>query len=191
MDTEVVGPDAYGNDAYRQLYDTIMNDAGKGVLIERSKLVLKPEIPLFIFSVRLINEPVQLHISDAASVRQENKDVYLAISDERYAPEILSQLWGKYGRAKVEQQTRFDIVVSKAKEKDIMELPIASGEEAKKEIIGAMWRAMPEGIKVRHNISEKNVITIVATEEKMLPDMIEEGEVIHKEMLAKGGSKDV
>lgn len=190
MNTEVVGTDSYGNEAYKTLYETIMFDAGKSVLIEKTKLVLKPEVPLFIFSVRLINEPTQKHISDAASVRQEGRDVFLTISDERYAPDILAKLWAKYGRSNVDQQTRFDLAIAKAKEEDVSSMPISSGEEVKKEIIGAIWRAMPEGIKARHNISEKNVITIVATEEKMTPEFIEEGMQVHKSML-KGGKADV
>jgi putative methanogenesis marker protein 17 len=184
MDVDVSGTDPYGNDAYKALFETIMNDIGVALVIEKAKIVLKPEVPLFIFSVRLANEPRKLTISDAASLRQEGDDVHMSISDEKYAPDILSHLWKRYGRSKVDQQTRFDLVVSGAKEDEISVMQISSGEEAKKEIIGALWRAMPEGIKVRHNLSESSVITIIATEEIMMPEMIAEGTEVHKSMLA-------
>ena len=41
---------------------------------------------------------------------------------------------------------------------------------------------MPEGIKARHNISDGSVITIVATEEMILPEMVEEGMTLHKSL---------
>ena len=40
-------------------------------------------------------------------------------------------------------------------------------------------------IKARHNISDGSVITIVATEEMILPEMVEEGKEVHKSL---GGS---
>jgi len=180
MNIDVSGSDPYACEAYGHLFETIMNDVGKAILIDKAKLVLNPEIPLFIFSVRLVNEPVNKVVTDAASLRQDGQDVHMSISDEKYAPEILSQLWRKYGRDRVEQQTRFDLVVYGAKEEDIADLQISSGAEAKKEIIGAMWRAMPEGIKNRHNISDGNIITIVATEEIMTPEQKAMGMEIHK-----------
>ena len=182
MNVDVYGSDEYACNAYKLLFDTIMNDVGKAILVDKATLVLKPEIPLFIFSVRLVNELVSKTVSDAASVRQDGKETHLCIDDEKFAPEILSQLWKKYGRDNVEQQTRFDLVVNGGDETDINNMLISSGEESKKEIIGALWRAMPEGIKSRHNISDANVITIVATEEIIQPDMIEEGKKIHREL---------
>ena len=182
MEVEVTGSDPYACSAYKTLFETIMNDVGKAILIERAKLVLKPEIPLFLFSVRLVNEPVSKTIFDVASLRQEGNETHLSISDEKYAPEILSQLWKNYGRDNVDQQTRFDLVVVGGDEEKIKDFLVSSGEETKKEIVGALWRAMPEGIKARHNISDGNVITIVATEEMILPEMIEEGMELHKSL---------
>lgn len=182
MQVEVTGSDQDANVAYKALFETIMNDVGKATLLEKASLVLKPEIPLFIFSVKLINEPVSKTVADASSLRQEGKDVYLSISNEKYAPDILAQLWKQYGRDHVEQQTRFDLIVTGGKEEEVANLLISSGEEVKQEIIGALWRAMPEGIKARHNISSGGNITIVATEEMMRPEMIEEGIKVHKSL---------
>ena len=144
MDVEVTGSDPYACPAYKVLFETIMNDVGKAVLIEKAKLVLKPEIPLFLFSVKLVNEPVSKTISDVASTRQEGNETHLSISDEKYAPEILSQLWKNYGRDNVDQQTRFDLVVTGGDEDKIKDLLVSSGEEARKEIIGALWYQMAD-----------------------------------------------
>jgi putative methanogenesis marker protein 17 len=182
MEIEVTGTDEYGNEAYKTLFDTIMNDVGKALIIDKVKLVLRPDIPMFIFSVRLINEPGVKTIADAADLRPEGSELHMSISEERYAPAILSQLWKKYGRDNIDQQTRFDLIVHGGDEKTVSEMVIDSGDESKKEVIGALWRVLPEGIKARHNISERNIITILATEEIVKPEMKEEAQRVHDSM---------
>lgn len=182
METVIEGTETFGNDAYRTLFESIMSDVGKAVHIEKAKLVLKPEVPFFVFSLRLKAEPESKKISDVASVRGESDNVFVTISDERYAPEILSQLWKKYTRENVEQHTRFDIVVRSASAGEIESLEVSSGEEAIREIVGALWRAIPEGIKARHNLGSGKVVTVMATEECIQSWMKEEAAALHASM---------
>ncbi|MDD2532413.1 MAG: methanogenesis marker 17 protein [Candidatus Methanomethylophilaceae archaeon] len=185
MKIEATGTDPYGCEAYKDLFRVIMSDIGKGILIDEARMMLRPEVPLFIFSVMLKAEPDNKTISDAASLRKEGDDVFITISDERYAPSILSQLWKRYTRARVDQQTRFDIVIEGADMDEVAAIEISSGEETKKEILGAIWRSMPEGIRVRFNQTDGRVLTIMATEEIVRPEMKEEARKMHAEMLAK------
>jgi len=165
MEIEVTGPDKYGCDAYGELFKGAMSEAGKAVSLEKACLYLDPETPLFVFSVILRNQPESKTIADVVSIRTEGNDVHITISDENFAPEVLSSLWRMYGRDRVDQQTRFDIKIENADEDVIAKIEVASGEDAKQEIIGALWRVLPEGIKARYNISEGRMITIAATEE--------------------------
>ena len=190
MDIEVIAEDKFGGGSYRDLFIEIMSDVGKAVQMEKALLVLKPEIPLFIFSVRLRAEPVSKTVTDAANIRAESGTVYITITEERYAPDILRELWAKYGRNNVEQKTRLDIEVRNASEKDVGSLVVASGEEHLKEIIGAVWRSLPEGIKNRHSFIDGQTITVVATEERFEPNMLDEGLEHHKRMMTEVG-KDV
>lgn len=182
IDITVEGDDQFGSAAYGRLFEEIMTDLNKAVLIDRVKLVLKPSVPLFVFSVVLKAEPSAKNLGDVSSVRTEGDGVHVTITQERYAPDILNQLWNRYGRRFVTQQTRFDIDVSNAKEADVAALPISTGEEDTREIMGAIWRVMPEGIKNRRTLMTGNVITVVATEELMLPEMMDEGRSIHVSM---------
>ena len=182
MDITVTGTDGYGCEAYKELFKGIMSEAGKAVSLERADLFLDPLTPLFIFSVTLRNEPESKKIEDAVSIRSEGKEVHITITDENYAPEVLSVLWRRYGRDRVDQQTRFDIKIDNAEEDDIYGTEIASGEDAKQEMIGALWRVLPEGIKARHNISEGRIITIAATEEIMTPELKEKAMAMHNEV---------
>lgn len=182
MDIEVIGDDQFGSEAYSKLFDEIMSDLNKAVLIDKVKLLLKPKVPLFVFSIVLRAEPGVKTIPDVATVRTETDGVHVTITQERYAPDILSALWRKYGRNNVYQQTRFDMDVTGATEEDLAQIVISSGEEDKREIMGAIWRTMPEGIKNRRTLMDGNIITVVATEEILLPEMLEQGRQIHISM---------
>jgi len=184
MEIDVTGPDEYGCEAYKELFKSILSEAGKAVSLEKAYLHLDPSTPLFVFSVVLRNTPESKTIADAVSIRTEGKDVHITISDENFAPEVLSALWKAYGRDRVDQQTRFDIRIENADEERISGIEIASGEDAKQEIIGAIWRVLPEGIKARYNISDGRVITIAATEEIMTDELKERAMSLHLD--AKG-----
>jgi putative methanogenesis marker protein 17 len=184
MEIDVTGPDAYGNEAYKKLFEAVMSEAGKAVSLEKARIVLDPVTPLFVFSIIMRSRPESKRIADAASIRTEGKEVHMTISDENYAPEILSALWKMYGRDRVDQQTRFDVKIDGGDEDAIENIEIASGEDAKQEIIGAIWRILPEGIKARYNISEGRMITIAATEEIVTAELKEKAMRMHSE--AKG-----
>ena len=188
MEIEVYGDEEYGNGVYTKLFDEIMSDLNKAYLIDRVKLVLKPSTPLFVVSIVLKAEPGSKTIADVANVREEAGGVHVTITQERYAPDILSALWARYGRGNVVQQTRFDLDVTNAKLGEMSEMVVSSGEEDKKEIMGAIWRTMPEGIKNRRTLMDGNTITVVATEEILTKEMLEEGRQVHVSM---GGSADV
>lgn len=188
MEIEVIGVDAYGTEAYTKLFDEIMSDLNKAVLIDRARLTLRPESPLFIFSIALKAAPGPKTVGDVSTVRTDVGGVHVTITEERYAPDILSALFARFGRSSVEQQTRFDLIVSNADESEVSSITVSSGEEDRREIVGALWRTMPEGIKNRKTLISGNVITVVATEEVLLPEMVEEG---RNEHIAMGGSADV
>ena len=192
MEVEVVGTDPYGDAAYKSLFENIVGDIGKTFLIDGAKLILKPEVPLFIFSVMLKNVPGGKTISNVVSLRQEREDLHMSISEERYAPDVLAQLWKIYGRAMVEQQTRFDLIIHGGKEEEIEKIPISSGEAAIKEILGAIWRSMPEGIRVRETLIDDRVVTVAATEEIMRKEFMEEATALHNDMVERARrEKDV
>jgi putative methanogenesis marker protein 17 len=191
MKVVVEGTEEWGSTTYGALFETIMADVGKSVLIDTAVLVLKPDVPLFVFSVKLKSEPVSKTVADVASIREENGEVHISITEERYAPEILAQVWKKYGRSNVDQQTRFDMDVHHADSKIIGDMVISSGEDVKRDVIGAVWRAMPEGIKARHSFTDGTVITIMATEEIIRAEMLDEALKVHKRTMEMEASEDV
>ncbi|MCL2032080.1 MAG: methanogenesis marker 17 protein [Methanomassiliicoccaceae archaeon] len=189
MDIETVAEDKFGAASYENLFREIMSDIGKAFQMEKALLVLRPEIPLFIFSIRLRTEPASRTVADVSNIRTEGGTIHITITDERYAPDILRELWARFGRDSVRQQTRFDMEVDGAPENEVGSIVVASGEEYMKEIVGSIWRSMPEGIRNRQTYIDGPVITVVATEEVFEPHMLEEGMGFHRKMTE--GGKDV
>lgn len=188
MEIEVSGGDGFGDQAYAKLFEDIMGDLDKATAIDRVRLVLEPATPLFVFSVVLKAEPAPKSIADVSTIRDDPEGIHVTITQERYAPEILKALWARYGRRAVVQQTRFDLDVLGAKESELAGMIVSNGEDDRREIMAAIWRTMPEGIKNRKTLVTGGVITVIATEELLLPEMIEAGTRVHEEM---GGSRDV
>ena len=188
MQIETVCDDPFGGAAYAKLFDEIMSDLDKAVLIDRARLLLRPEVPLFAFTIVLKAAPSAKTVGDVSTVRNDVGGVHVTITEERYAPDILGALFARYGRQAVVQQTRSDLNVSGATEEELDGIVVSSGEEDTREIMGALWRTMPEGIKNRRTLISGNVITVVATEEVLTPEMTAAGLREHVEM---GGSADV
>ena len=188
MEIRVEGPDEFGNAAYADLFLKILTDLGKSRTVEEALIVQRPEEMVFIYSIRLRTKPERRLLSDVASLREEGKDTRLVINEEVYAPAILSLLWERYRRERVDQLTRYEISVKNVPLKELEQLEVFSGEKVKNEIIDAVWRCLPEGMKARHNITSDNVITILATEEKMTAELKEEARKVHQDM---GGSINV
>ena len=183
-ETIVSGPDQYGNDKYKLLYEEIMYDIGKLAMLDRSYLLLKPEVPLFVISIRLKARPAAKMIGDVAMTRAERGNVYVSISDEMYAPGTLKSLWKAYGRDNVQQTDRLDITVrgpDTSAEVDAIE--VESQEQPVQEVIGALWRVMPEGIRNRRVLTDGNTITVMATEEIVRPEHMREAQEIHDKMV--------
>ncbi len=183
-ETKVTGTDPYGDDMYRLLYEEIMFDVGKLAAVQRSELVLKPEVPLFIFSVRMKAQPAAKTVGDIASTRAERNTVYVSIADEMYAPGTLTALWKHYGRDRVKQEDRLNIEVAGVDvSAEVDAIPVESTEQPIQEVIGALWRIMPEGIRNRKVITGGNVITVMATEECTRPEMFAEAQALHQKMV--------
>ncbi|AGI47486.1 putative methanogenesis marker protein 17 [Thermoplasmatales archaeon BRNA1] len=184
QDIGVTGTDQFGNDAYKLLYQEIMYDIGKLASVERSTIVLKPEVPLFIISVKMKARPSARKIGDIAATRAEKGVVYVSISDEMYAPGTLARLWEEYGRDNVQQTDRLDITVRGADTSaEVDSLEVESSEQPVREILGALWRVLPEGIRVRREFENQGVITVVATEEIMRSEFLEEGKKVEDAMV--------
>jgi len=182
MKIEVEGTEKYGTDSYVDLFNGILLDVGLTRMVEAVRFVIKPSDPLFLISIRTRKAPGLVKVSDIADISATEGGTMVTIRDETYAPTLISVLWQKYGRERVDQLTRLELFCRGVPEKEILDLGLDPGEELKSKILDAIWRLLPEGFKIRHNISLERITTVAATEHEMKKEWIEMAEKIHSEM---------
>ncbi|HXZ23791.1 MAG TPA: methanogenesis marker 17 protein [Methanomassiliicoccales archaeon] len=183
MNIKVEGTEQYGNEVYAKLFERILIDLGLTNRVEAARMIIKPEAPLFLVSIRTRQARSTVKVKEITStLEQRGSDSYMVIAEESYAPALLAMLWKRYGRERIEQITRLELLVKGIKVAELEELELNPGHELKKDMLDAVWRLLPEGFKVRHNLFSDTVLTIAATEHVMEPEWIALAEKVHREM---------
>jgi len=183
MNIQVEGSEEYGNDVYVELFERILIDLGLTNRVEGAKLLIYPEKHLFIVTVMMRQARTSVKVSEVADVSDRDGNAYLVIRNESYAPPLLALLWKQFGRERIEQLSRLEILAHGSTVGKIESLQISPGEELRKEVLDAVWRLLPEGFKVRHNLFDKNVMTIISTEHTMEEEFVQMGKRAHQQMV--------
>ena len=183
MNIQVEGSEEYGNDVYVELFERILIDLGLTNRVEGAKLLIYPEKHLFIVTVMMRQARTSVKVSEVADVSDRDGNAYLVIRNESYAPPLLALLWKQFGRERIEQLSRLEILAHGITAKKIESLQISPGEELRKEVLDAIWRLLPEGFKVRHNLFDENVMTIISTEHTMEEEFVQMGKRAHDQMV--------
>ncbi len=184
MEIIVEGPESYANDSYKLLLERTLVDMGITTSIEKVKLIIRPSEPLFIISIRMRKAGGSRMVSDIATIEEKEGGTFLTINDENYAPRLLSLLWRHFGRERIEQITRMEIFTKGSTASEIESLKLDPEEELKKKLLDAIWRLLPEGFKVRHEVASENSMTITATERTLTAEQIALGMATQNEMEA-------
>lgn len=183
MNIQVEGSEEYGNEVYVELFERILIDLGLTNRVEGAKLLIYPEKHLFIVTVRMRQARTAVKVNEVADVSDREGNAFLVIRNESYAPALLALLWKQFGRERIEQLSRLEILAHGVTTERIEGLQISPGEELRKEVLDAIWRLLPEGFKVRHNLFDENVMTIVSTEHTMDDEFLQMGEKAHEQMV--------
>ena len=172
MNINVKGTEEYGNKSYAELFKRILVDLGLANRIEEARMVILPEKPLFLISVRTRKARTTVRLDEIASVEEKGSNTYLIITNESYAPVLLANLWKRFGRERIEQLSRLEILCHGIGSDLLKSIELDPGQELKKELLDALWRLMPEGFKVHHTLASDTVMTIAATEHVMTDELI-------------------
>jgi len=184
MEIIVEGPESFANDSYTQLLERTLVDMGITTSIDKVKLIIKPAEPLFIVSIRTRKAGGSRLVSEISTIEEKEGGTFISINDENYAPRLISLLWRTFGRERVEQITRLEILAKGTTAKEVETLRLDPEEELKKKLLDAVWRLLPEGFKVRHEVVSETAMTITATERTLTPEQIALGMATQKEMEA-------
>lgn len=159
--------DPQGAEVYDMIIRQILQDVQISRAIKDMKVFVDPREPVFIIVVKFEKAAPPITIEDFTEIKYDKNEnaTYIRVKDETYLPELLQKLWETEGREKIQQPSRFEIVINDPKV-DLKGIPIHDPkEDLKKKLYDAIFRIIPEGFKViRHN-SKGNIISMVCSDE--------------------------
>ncbi|HOI70781.1 MAG TPA: methanogenesis marker 17 protein [Methanobacterium sp.] len=181
--------DETGAEVYDMVVRQILQDLQITRAVKDLRVYVDPREPLFIIvvSYEKTSPPVSLmDIAEYDKDRQAN-EVFLKIRDETYLPELLSKLWEIEGRNKIHQSSRYEVIVDDPRT-DIKNLVVYNPEEdLRKKIYDALFRIIPEGLRVVDHYSEGNIIALTASDEPIKDEWLVKTQEVVKNMKASEG----
>jgi putative methanogenesis marker protein 17 len=164
------------------IFRQILQDLGVTRSVEAFKILADPEEPYFLVSLKLGRARNAIKVSDMAQLNEHTGGTAITITDENWAPALLTKLWQQYGRDRIEQLTRFELLVHGASVDELTSLQLDPGEELKSKLLDAVWRMFPEGFKVRYEVADEKAMTIIGTEHDMKQKWIDLAQRTQREM---------
>ena len=119
-----------------------------------------------------------VEFKDVANFTYDKADdvTHIFIEDENYLPNILKRLWRMYSRDEIYQPTRYNIDLD-GNQMDLETLVIDDPHSnLQRRIYDAIFRILPEGFKIIKDMSTRDVIAVVATDELIMDAWIEKAE---------------
>ena len=164
-----------GGEMYRRIASTIVTDHNLLKVLERLRIYIDPEVPIFIATGITRTVPRLITVSDLSGVTIDGSKITLLIADETYLADLLQILWNKYGKDQVSQPDRFTIEIETSGEPDLSEIErIAVADPTKglyKDLIYSMQLICPEGFRIKKLDFMKNRFWFVASENTLPEDV--------------------
>lgn len=167
--------DEKGSEVYDMVVRYILQDVQIYRAIKGIRIYMDPREPVFIIVVKFEKAAPPVVMEDFTEYKydkEKNKE-FIRILDETYLPELLEKLWKLEGREKIEQPTRFEIIINEP-QADLKGLAVHDPtEKLKRKVYDAIFRIVPEGLRVIQDLSEDNVIAMVCSDEVIKEEWIE------------------
>jgi putative methanogenesis marker protein 17 len=161
------------------VYDMIVRHILQEVQVSRAikdlQVYVDPREPVFIIVVQLEKTAPPIVLEDFAEYEynSEANEAFIRIKNETYLPQLLNKLWETEGRNKVHQPSRFEVIVDDP-HKQLEGMEVQNPEEdLKKKIYDAIFRIIPEGLRVVEHYSEGNIIAMTCSDEVIKDEWIE------------------
>ncbi len=176
--------DENGAEVYEMIIKQIMQDVQVGRAISDMKVFIDPREPVFIIAVKYEKAASPITVDDFTEYefdKEENKTT-IRVKDENYLPELLQKLWDTEGREKIEQPSRFEIIINEP-EVELKGMVIHDpSEDLKKKLYDAIFRIIPEGFRVVEHKSKGNIISLLCTDDIIKDDWIKKRDKMIKEL---------
>ena len=167
--------DETGAEVYEMVVRQILQDLQITRAVKDLSVYVDPREPLFIIVIIYEKTAPPVNLLDIAEYEKDRQvnEVFLKIKDETYLPELLSLLWELEGRNKVHQSSRYEVIIDDP-QTEIKDLIIYNPEEnLRKKIYDALFRIIPEGLRVVDHYSEGNLIALTASDETIKDEWLQ------------------
>lgn len=167
--------DPKGAEVYELIIKQVMHDLQINRSIKDMRVFVDPREPVFIIAVMVERTAKPVLIEDFAtySYDAEENVTNIRIGDETYLPNLLKKLWELEGREKIQQPSRFEIIIENPSA-ELKELVVYDpAENLKRKVYDAIFRILPEGFRVIKDLSEDNIVAMACTDELLKEVWIE------------------
>ncbi|MGA2573140.1 MAG: methanogenesis marker 17 protein [Candidatus Methanomethylicaceae archaeon] len=163
-----VSTDSVGGQMYEYIAKKTLEDLALGGSVTGLKMCMRSEIPLFIIKIKFREAMGKNALGGLANIEERENGSKITLESEIDLGDALKTLWSTFGRDKVEQSGRTDIIVSGVAPKDLRDLKIRDKAiDVPARINELAARIIPEGLRVRSIIREPGVMTFIAAEDPM------------------------
>jgi len=163
MEVKVEGGDDFANTTFAKISQATFRDLGVRASIDTIYIYIDPTAHFFIISVKIGRVASPVKVSD---ITQREPD-RLKITDERYAPNLLTLLWDNYGE-RVKQVSRLELGIDlDEKEMEALKdfIVYDPRDDLITRILDGIDRILPEGARVRCPIPLPGRVTLLASED--------------------------
>jgi putative methanogenesis marker protein 17 len=179
---EVKCYDEKGAEVYNMVVRQIIQDLQITRAIKDLRVYVDPREPVFIIVISYEKTAPVVRIEDFTEIDKEADELFIRIKDETYLPDLLTILWELEGRNNVHQTSRYEIIVDNP-HTDIKNMVVHDPEEdLRKKIYDALFRIIPEGLRVVEHYSEGNIIALTASDETIKDEWLAKTSEIIKKM---------
>jgi putative methanogenesis marker protein 17 len=145
-------------------------------------LHLDLEIPLVILKINYKELERKNLLKDLARFEEVANNTKIILKNEIDITDALRALWSRFGRDKVEQIGRLEILARNIDINEIKEIKIREKEiDISERIIELINRILPEGFRVRHTIKEGDMLIVIASEDPIKEEWIRKAHEIKVE----------
>ena len=170
--------DKKGAEVYEIIIKQIFQDLVLGASVDDLKAFVNPDDPVFIIAIKMKKTSTVVKFNDVANFTYDKADdvTHIFVEDENYLPNILKRLWRRFSRDEIYQPTRYNIDLD-GNQMDLETLVIDDPHSnLQRRIYDAIFRILPEGFKIIKDMSTKDIIAVVATDELIMDSWIEKAE---------------
>lgn len=166
-----------GGEVYEQIASDVLLDLDLVRVVDKLHIFIDPHLPIFVAVGTTRRSGGLVRIRDFADVNVEEDRAVLSIGDETYLAPMLSILWERYGKDRVDQPDRFSAVIhvpAGENPREIEDIVVADPEEGLyRDLIYALQIIAPEGFKVRREYHVGGVFYYVASENTLPEEIVD------------------